>query len=122
MKEKIGENWSMINLSAIAGKTLRQIFTEATGREIVAEFIIEGKPCYFCGTTYWLNRMSKKGRAVTFAQAIELLENKNPGLLQEIIPHLKDIARIFPGATLQKHEQTASIPGTWDCPTLPGLF
>jgi hypothetical protein len=110
MKEKKGENWDNLRLSAIAGKTLEQFFTESEGREIVAEFIIEDKPCYFCGTAYWMNRMGKKGRAVTFAQAIEILRAKKPGLLSEVISLLPEVSAAFPGAVIESHTQTGDLP------------
>jgi hypothetical protein len=122
MKEKKGENWDNLRLSAIAGKTLEQFFTEFDGREIVAEFIIEDTPCYFCGTTYWMNRMKKKGKAVTFAQAIEILRTKKPGLLTEIISLLPEVSAAFPGAVIESHRQTAALPEVKKTSVQAGLF
>ncbi|MHC1697755.1 MAG: hypothetical protein AB9919_06805 [Geobacteraceae bacterium] len=118
IKEKNGATWEMIQLSTLAGKTLQQFFEEAAGKEIVAEFIIGGKQCYFCGTTHWLERMKQKGSARTFDQAATLIQDRNPKLLQEVFPGLADIAETFPGTVVESF--TAFQPT--EQPEQAGLF
>ena len=101
IKEKTGGTWHMVPLSSLAGKTLQQFFREANGKEIVAEFIIGGEHCYFCGTTHWREQMKKKGKTCTFDQAAKLIQDKNPDLLLEIFPIMKDISDIFPGVVVE---------------------
>jgi len=122
IKEKNGEKWDFILLADMAGKTLEQFFIEATGREIVAEFIINGERCYFCGNEHWLDRMKKKGRAVTFAQAIDQLRERNPGLLAEVIPGMAEAEKAFPGSILESHSQQAALPVESPAHKQAGLF
>lgn len=97
IKQKNGDKWELVPLSAVAGKTLEQILNDCDGKEIVAEFVIGGKRFYFCGTPHWLERMNRKGKAVGFQQAIEILRQRRPELLREEIPGLRDISDVFPG-------------------------
>lgn len=71
-------------ISGIAGLTLRQIFTAQEGQESVCEYRQGEKVWYFCGTDQWKKAMKKRGAAVTFSEAIILLDSVNPGWLEEI--------------------------------------
>lgn len=96
--------WHKLPVTAFAGKTIRQIFTECDGQEIVVEFLIDGKRCFFCGTDHWRDRMSQKGQAVGFDYAIHRLGQIGPELLEEIIPGLDMVDAIFPGSTVENVE------------------
>jgi hypothetical protein len=105
MKQRNGEKWEFVDVSAIAGKPLEDIFHEFDGKEIVAEFVIDDKRFYFCGTPFWQARMTGKGKAVSFLQAAEILRKTSPGLLREEIPGLRVVADVFPepGAVLESY-------------------
>lgn len=68
----------------IAGKTIRQIFHDQEGKETVCEYKRGDKTWYFCGTEQWKKNMKKRGTAITFSEAISLLDTVNPGWLEEI--------------------------------------
>lgn len=106
IKQKSGADWELIKIESLAGKTLEQSLCGFAGKEVVAEFIIDGKPCYFCGTAHWLGRMSGKGKAVSFDRAIDILRERNPQLLQAIIPGLPEALRVFPGSEIESIEIT----------------
>ena len=100
MKQRNGEKWEFVDISTIAGKPLEAIFHAFDGKEIVAEFELNNDRFYFCGTPYWQERMTRKGKAVSFLQAVEILRKTSPKLLREEIPGLKVVADVFrePGA------------------------
>ena len=98
--------WKHLDIGFFAGKTLRDVFLELDGQEVVIEFLIDGKRCFFCGNQYWLERMQQKGAAVTFDNAIERLKATRPDILEEKIPKADLINDVFPGATVQTTELT----------------
>jgi len=71
------------------------------GEEIVAEVIFEEEKLYFCGTTRWVERMARKGKAVSFISAVDILRERRPSLLGEIIPGIQDVAEVFSGAVME---------------------
>ncbi len=87
--------WNLLPLTRYSGKTLEQVFVELDGQEVVAEFNLDGNLCYFCGTEQWLERMKRKGAAVSFGYAIARLKDTRPDLLTEVLP--VDIASEFGG-------------------------
>ena len=94
--------WKFISVNALAGQPLEVMFNAYAGKEVVAELVIGEERFFFCGTDHWLERMRRKGRAVSFAAGLEILRQRRPGLLQEIIPMVEEIAGIFEGSTLQQ--------------------
>lgn len=110
IKRKTDSGWDFIPLVEIAGKTLRQVYRSFIGQDVVAEFKINGQLRYFCGTEEWKKRMSKKGKAVTFLDAISLLSAVHPGLLDEVCPVPIMVAEEFPGATYWGHTETVPEP------------
>ena len=102
IKKRIPETgeWVLIGAETIAGKTLEQVLAGFIGQEVVAEFKIDGRRCFIAGTDHWRERMSRKGNAFLFGQAVEILKRKNPYLLAEIIPAPADWVEVFEGAKL----------------------
>jgi hypothetical protein len=87
--------WTLLPLGRFSGKTLKQVLLDMDGKEVVAEFNLDGKLCYFCGTEAWLERMKKKAPAVLFGNAVNRLRDTRPDLLEEILP--VDVAMEFGG-------------------------
>ena len=94
--------WRLLGVNTLAGKPLEEMFTLFAGKEVVAELTIGEERFFFCGTDFWLERMSRKGRAVSFAAGLEILRTRRPELLQEVIPLVEEVAGIFEGATVQQ--------------------
>ncbi len=86
------------------------MFTGYDGREVVAECTIGDERFFFCGDDHWRERMSRKGKAVTFAASLEILRARRPDLLQEVIPFVEEIAGIFEGATVQEINFSPNTP------------
>lgn len=103
MKQRKGDKWEHIDLAAVAGKTLEEIFRESVGKEVVSEIVIDSERFYFCGTAFWLERMQRKGKAAMFLQAIDILLARCPHLLKNKIPGVQEVADVFhePGATME---------------------
>lgn len=110
IKRKEGENWQLIPLADLAGKRLEDAFVGFFGKDIVAEFVIGGQKYYFCGTDKWKSRMSAKGKAVTFTEAIEMLRVVNPAVLEQICPHGEVIEELFPGSRVEKCTSLSGKP------------
>lgn len=100
LKRKGPKGWELPLLSEMQGKKLRDVLTAEIGKETVAEFIICDKPHYFCGTEDLRKRMAKKGLAVTFERALEILSDINPALLNEPCPDYRGCSDVFPSAQL----------------------
>lgn len=105
IKERINEKWDHVPAADLSGRTVREIFQGYAGRDVVAEFVVtadgEVHRWFFCGNDHWFQRMAEKGRACTFAQAVEILEMRNPKILTQVIPGLDDIIAVFPGCTFE---------------------
>jgi hypothetical protein len=103
VKERNAETgqWTNIEAAVMAGKTLEAVLLSFADREVVVEVKIGEQRFFFAGTAHWMERMQRKGRAVLFAEAVELLRQKRPSLLTEIIPHLDEVASVFPGARVE---------------------
>lgn len=115
MKQRVKGEWQNFPLNLLAGKTLRQVNEESTGKDIVAEFIIAGEKCYLCGTPELKARMLKKGKAVTFEEALVIMETVAPADLDMICPPVPDeimesMEKNFPGATLVSIELPKETP------------
>lgn len=95
IKQKSGADWDLIKIESLAGKTLEQSLCGFVGKEVVAEFVVDQEQFFFCGNSFWLERMQRKGKAATFAQAMEILQARCPHLLKESIPGVQDIADVF---------------------------
>lgn len=87
--------WQNLSIGHFAGKKLGQVLLEMDGKEYVAEYHLDNKRCFLCGTEHWLQRMKEKGPAVTFGYAVARLKDTRPELLDEILP--VDIASEFGG-------------------------
>ena len=85
MKEFVDGEWREYNLKLLEGKSVRQINSEFAGGEFVAKIVIHGHDCYLCGTEDLKRRMLKKGRAVTFVEASELLEAAAVDVLNSVV-------------------------------------
>ena len=96
--------WNHLDVSVFARKTLREVFHSLEGQEIVAEFMIDGQRCFFCGNQYWHERMQRKGVAVRFDEAIERLQKSRPEILDQEIPTAEIISEVFTGATVEKRQ------------------
>ena len=96
--------WKDLELEEIAGKPLEKLFIDLAGKEIVAQIDLAGEVLYFCGTQHWVERMSRKGKAGTFAAAVEMLKQRRPDLLAEAIPTPAIVADIFGDARLVSHK------------------
>jgi len=79
-----GANGAWSPATDITGLTLRQIFSKLDGSETVCEYTRADKTWYFCGTDHWRKAMKKRGTAVLFGDAVDLLESVNPAWLNEI--------------------------------------
>jgi len=102
IKQKTAAGWELIPLEALAGKRLEDALLAMDGRDIVAEFLIEGEKHYFCGTPHWVERMKPKGKgAVTFSEAIQRLRQKGSHVLDEICPGT-EVNEVFPGCTVEQ--------------------
>jgi hypothetical protein len=101
--------WKELLVSDLAGKTLRQFFSESQSQEIVVEFDFDGTKCYFAGTDHWIERMNKKGRAISFAGAIDRLEKIRPRLLDDWLPDLGQVDDVFEGATVEQIKEISSV-------------
>jgi hypothetical protein len=93
--------WRNIEVNALAGKTLEATLQSFAGREVVVEVKIGEQRFFFAGTAHWAERMQRKGKAVLFGEAVELIRQKRPALLEETIPLLAEIDEIFPGARVE---------------------
>jgi hypothetical protein len=93
--------WEHVDINAIAGKTLEKMFLDFEGKEIVAEFVFGEEKFYFCGTPHWTERMARKGKAVSFITAVDILRTRRPELLGEIVPGIQDVAEVFPGSVME---------------------
>ena len=82
VRDAIKGVWSPV--SGIGGLTLRQIFQNQAGKEVVCEYRRGEKVWYICGTERWRLSMKKKGTAITFDEVITLLDSVNPGWLKEV--------------------------------------
>jgi len=91
--------WQHLAISEYSGKTLGRMLMDLDGQEVVAEFELDGKLCYFCGTEHWLERMKRKGPAVLFGNAVSRLKDTRPDLLEETLP--VDVASEFGGEVEQ---------------------
>ena len=98
--------WKHLDVGVYAGKTLQEVFLDLDGQEVVIEFLIDEQRCFFCGNQYWLERMQRKGPAVSFDEAVNRLRDTNPDLLQEKIPAAEMINEIFPGAKVESYSLT----------------
>lgn len=94
--------WKHLDVGVFAGKTLKEVFLDLDGQEVVIEFLIDSKRCFFCGSNYWIERMQRKGPAVSFHEAINRLKDTRPDLLAEIIPAADIINKVFPGAEVDQ--------------------
>lgn len=94
--------WKDIDVNSVAGLTLAELLAGFSGKEAVAEFVIGDFKCYFCGDQKWLERMARKGRAVLFETAADVLRERCPELLNEVLPEVDTVAGVFEGATLQQ--------------------
>lgn len=97
------ENGAWLCVSGIGGLTLRQICQKMEGSTAVAECRISEKLYYFCGTELWKRKMSRKGSACTFTEAIAMLDVVAPAMLAGI-PVPADIETVFPGVQLNVFE------------------
>lgn len=93
--------WKPVSANDLAGRQLVDMFTSYDGQEVVAEVILGEEKFYFAGTDHWRERMSRKGKAVTFAAGLEILRERRPGLLEEIIPTVDELVGIFGGTAEQ---------------------
>ena len=71
-------------ITGIAGKTLRQIFTDLQGKDAVCEYRRGDKVWFFCGTDALKKSMAKRGTAIMFAEGITLLDSVSPAWLDEV--------------------------------------
>jgi len=102
IKQRVtADKWEYVDINAIAGKTLEEMFLDFEGKEIVAEVIFGEEKFFFCGTPHWLERMSRKGKAVSFNAAVCILRARRPELLGEVIPGIQDVAEVFPGSVIE---------------------
>lgn len=86
MRVKQGTEWVDYNLRLLEGKSARQINQEFDGQDAVAKIVICGNNCFLCGTEDLKKRMIKKGgKAVTFAEATELMDRIAPEFLERIV-------------------------------------
>ena len=99
IKRRSGDTgeWQPVSINDLAGRQLVDMFTSYDGQEVVAEVIIGEERFYFAGTDHWQERMSHKGKAVTFAAGLEILRERRPSLLEEYIPTAEELAGIFGG-------------------------
>lgn len=100
IKKRNGDAWEHIDLVTVAGKTLEEMFLNFEGGEIVAEVVVDGERFFFCGNGHWLERMQRKGKAVTFLQAVDMLRSRCPHLLGEKILGVQEITEVFSGPSV----------------------
>lgn len=93
--------WKAVSVNDLVGRQLVEMFTSYDGQEIVAEFIIGKERFYFAGTEKWRERMSRKGKAVTFAAGLEILRQRRPAILEEYIPAVEELVILFGGSAEQ---------------------
>ncbi len=96
--------WKDLPVSDLVGKTLEQFFNESQGKEIVAEFELDGTKCYFAGTDHWIDRMSKKGKTISFEDAVTRLKEIRPDLLLDWLPDLGLVDEFFKCSTIDRIE------------------
>ncbi|RII29127.1 MAG: hypothetical protein CXR31_04490 [Geobacter sp.] len=105
IKERLDGHWDFVPLSDLWGRSVRELFSGYSGREVVAEFLVNDYDMphrwFFCGTDFWLQRMAEKGRACSFAEAITILEERKPDILARVIPGLNDVIDLFPGSVME---------------------
>lgn len=102
-REESGQ-WKHLEIGVFAGKTIREMLLDMDGKEVVVEFLLDGQRCFFCGNSYWLERMERKGPAVSFDEAINRLGDVKPDLLEGRIPEDDLISQVFPGSAVASHE------------------
>lgn len=102
IKRRSGDTgeWQPVSVNDLAGRQLVDMFTSYDGQEVVAEVILGEERFYFAGTSHWQERMSRKGKAVTFAAGLEILRERRPSLLEEYIPTAEEVAGIFGGSSV----------------------
>jgi hypothetical protein len=110
IKQRVtADKWEHVDVNAIAGKTLEEMFLGFEGQEIVAEVIFGEEKFYFCGNSHWTERMSRKGKAVSFIAAVDILRDRRPELLGEIIPGIDEVAEVFHGSVMEDCTMTGTV-------------
>ena len=104
IKRKTATGWEHPPLAELQEKRLLDILRAESGTESVAEFIMDGDTNYFCGTEVLRKRMLKKGKAITYDRAIQILHETNPALLEQICPDYHQAAEVFPCAQAAQQE------------------
>lgn len=85
MRIMVDGKWTDCSNQIISGKSLRQICEEYTGLECVAKTNLSGSDFYLCGTDTLKRTMLHKGKAMTFAEAVELLSKAAADVLERMI-------------------------------------
>lgn len=102
IKQLTADGWELIPLEELAGKRLEDVLLAMDGRDVVAEFLIEGEKHYFCGTPKWVDRMRPKGKvAATFKEAVICMRLKWGHVLDGICPGA-EVNEVFPGCTVEQ--------------------
>lgn len=98
-----GNQIKEISLAETTGKTLRQMLLDFSGQDILAKIETEKGQYYFCGTERLLLAKTKAGaKAVTFEQAVRLLDERKSPLLDIKYLPIPGIEEIFPEATIEE--------------------
>jgi hypothetical protein len=81
MRVLVSGKWENISGHDLSGKTLKQVCQEYAGRDCAAKILLSGSDYYLCGTDKLKRIMLKKGKAMTFSEAIELFGSAAVGVL-----------------------------------------
>lgn len=95
--------WTDVPLEDVVGESLEAVLNSYAGQEVVAEFVMDGKKHYFCGTGELKERMRAKGHSITFAEGIELMRSACPEFAVFTCPLGEEVQDVFgPGSVIEK--------------------
>lgn len=113
IKQRIKGRWQFLQLADLSGKNLREVLQSVNNTDAVAEFILDDAKYYFCGTKYWLERMTTKGKVLTFEMLINKIERDAPQILDRPVPGLDLVDSIFGACALNTvHFEDSRPPGS----------
>ncbi len=85
IKEQTPNGWQCLIIQPFVNKTLREVYTELEGREIVCKFDLPSGCGYLCGTPELADKYKARGfKAYTFMAGVEgIKRGPNAAILDE---------------------------------------
>lgn len=99
--------WKHVGIDEVAGKSLRQLFGEWDGKEVV----VKVRKGIICGTQGWLDYYRKRGEnAVSFPEALKMLEAKGETEALDVVFCRNGVEEHFFGARVASaHFDTTKV-------------